>query len=177
MPPGAVPGLYDPARRSGWQLAAGVWDESGVSWEPPVAAPLPGPGWSEYGRSGGPHSQSLAADDYGQDDEPTHSGPAFVGAPAFSAAPAFAGAANFAGAPTFADAPAAVRTGAPPLPDQWRDDESGDGPGEPDELYRAWQGSVRQAARAPRPLGPRMTAAGATGRGRWSGWACRSRSW
>ena len=157
MPPGAVPGLYDPARRSGWQLAAGVWDESGVSWEPPVAAPLPGPGWSEYGRGGGPHSQSLAADDYGQDDEPAHGGPGFAGAPAFSTAPAFAGAANFAGAPTFADAPAAARTGAPPLPSQWRDGESGDGPGEPDELYRAWQGSVRQAARAP---GPRMTAAG-----------------
>ena len=68
VPPGAVPGLYDPARRSGWQLAAGVWDESGVSWEPPVAAPLPGPGWSEYGRGGGPHSQSPAADDYGQDE-------------------------------------------------------------------------------------------------------------
>jgi len=160
VPPGAVPGLYDPARRSGWQLAAGMWDESGVSWQPPVAAPLPGPGWSEYGRSGGPHSQYPAVDDYGQDDEPAHGSSAFTGAPAFSAAPAFAGAANFAGAPTFADAPAAARAGAPPLSGQWRDDESGGGPGEPDELYRAWQGSVRQAARAPRAPGPRMTAAG-----------------
>jgi len=159
VPPGAVPGLYDPARRSGWQLAAGVWDESGVSWEPPVAAPLPGPGWSEDGRGGEPYSHSLAVDDYGQDDEPAHGGLAFAGAPAFSAAPVFAGAANFAGAPTFADAPAAARTGAP-LPGQWRDDESGGGPGEPDELYRAWQGSVRQAARAPGVPGPRMTAAG-----------------
>jgi hypothetical protein len=157
VPPGAVSGLYDPARRSGWQLAAGVWGESGIGWEPPVAEPLPGPGWSEYGRSGGPHSQSLAADDYRQDGEPPRGGAGFAGAPAFSAAPAFAGAANFAGAPTFADAPAAAHPSAPPLPGQWRDDESQDGPGEPDELYRAWQGSVRQAARAP---GPRMTAAG-----------------
>lgn len=157
VPPGAVSGLYDPARRSGWQLAAGVWGESGIGWEPPVAEPLPGPGWSEYGRSGEPHSQSLAADDYRQDGEPPRGGAGFAGAPAFSAAPAFAGAANFAGAPTFADAPAAAHPSAPPLPGQWRDDESQDGPGEPDELYRAWQGSVRQAARAP---GPRMTAAG-----------------
>ena len=163
VPPGAVSGLYDPARRSGWQLAAGVWDESGIGWEPPVAEPLPGPGWSEYGGSGGPHRQSLAADDYRQDGEPPRGGPGFAGAPAFSAAPAFAGAANFAGAPTFADAPAAAHPSAPPLPGQWRDDESQDGPGEPDELYRAWQGSVRQAARAPRAPGapgPRMTAAG-----------------
>ena len=160
VPPGAVSGLYDPARRSGWQLAAGVWDESGIGWEPPVAEPLPGPGWSEYGGSGGPHRQSLAADDYRQDGEPPRGGPGFAGAPAFSAAPAFAGAANFAGAPTFADAPAAAHPSAPPLPGQRRDDESQDGPGEPDELYRAWQGSVRQAARAPRAPGPRMTAAG-----------------
>ena len=160
VPPGAVSGLYDPARRSGWQLAAGVWDESGIGWEPPVAEPLPGPGRSEYGGSGGPHRQSLAADDYRQDGEPPRGGPGFAGAPAFSAAPAFAGAANFAGAPTFADAPAAAYPSAPPLPRQWRDDESQDGPGEPDELYRAWQGSVRQAARAPGAPGPRMTAAG-----------------
>ena len=160
VPPGAVSGLYDPARRSGWQLAAGVWGESGIGWEPPVAEPLPGPGWSEYGGSGGPHRQSLAADDYRQDGEPPRGGPGFAGAPAFSAAPAFAGAANFAGAPTFADAPAAAHPSAPPLPGQRRDDESQDGLGEPDELYRAWQGSVRQAARAPGAPGPRMTAAG-----------------
>ena len=149
VPPGAVSGLYDPARRSGWQLAAGVWDGSGIGWEPPVAEPLPGPGWSEYGGSGGQHRQSLAADDYGQDGEPPRGGPGFAGAPAFSAAPAFAGAANFAGAPTFADAPAAAHPSAPPLPGQRRDDESQDSLGEPDELYRAWQGSVRQASRAP----------------------------
>jgi hypothetical protein len=156
VPSGAVSGLYDPARRSGWQLAAGVWEESGISWEPPVATPLPEPDWSDYGRGAppAPHSQSWTADDYGQDDGPRVSGPAFAGAPAFSSAPAFAGAANFAGAPTFADAPAAAGPSARPLPDRWRDDESQGGLGESDELYRAWQGSVRQAAK------PRMAAAG-----------------
>jgi hypothetical protein len=156
VPPGAVSGLYDPARRSGWQLASGVWEESGISWdwEPPVAAPLPEPGWSDYER-GGPDSQYWAADEY--DRPPRVSGPSFAGAPAFSAAPAFAGAANFAGAPTFADAPAAARPSAPPLPDRWQDDEPQGGLGESDELYRAWQGSVREAARGP---GPRMTATG-----------------
>ena len=33
VPPGAVPGLLDPAQRSGWQLAQQVWQESGVAWE------------------------------------------------------------------------------------------------------------------------------------------------
>jgi len=155
VPPGAVSGLYDPARRSGWQLAACVWEESGIGWdgEPPAAAPLPEPGWSDYER--GPDSQYWAADEY--DRPPRVSGPSFAGAPAFSAAPAFAGAANFAGAPTFADAPAAARPSAPPLPDRWQDDEPHGGLGESDELYRAWQGSVREAARGP---GPRMTATG-----------------
>ena len=32
-PPGAVPGSLDPARRSSWQLAQEVWQESGVTWE------------------------------------------------------------------------------------------------------------------------------------------------
>jgi hypothetical protein len=156
VPPGAVPGLYDPTRRSGWQLAAGVWEESGVGWEPSAAAPLPGPGCSEHG-SGGPDGHSLTADEF--DRPPRVSGPAFAGASAFSAAPAFAGAANFAGAPTFADAPAAARPSAPP-PDRWQDDEPQYSPAEPDELYRAWQGSVRQASKAPRTPAPRMTPAG-----------------
>ena len=32
-PSGAAPGLPDPARRSSWQLAQDVWQESGVTWE------------------------------------------------------------------------------------------------------------------------------------------------
>ena len=38
-PQGAVPGLLDPGRRSGWQLAQQVWQESGISWEPVGPAP------------------------------------------------------------------------------------------------------------------------------------------
>ncbi len=33
VPPGAVPGLPHPAKRSSWQLAQEVWQESGVTWE------------------------------------------------------------------------------------------------------------------------------------------------
>jgi hypothetical protein len=44
VPSGAVPGLPDPARRSSWQLAQEVWQESGVIWErtaPDLADPDP----------------------------------------------------------------------------------------------------------------------------------------
>jgi hypothetical protein len=33
VPPGAVPGLLDHARQTGWQLAKRVWEDSGVNWE------------------------------------------------------------------------------------------------------------------------------------------------
>ena len=55
------------------------------------------------------------------------------------------------GAPTMADAQAPTRPDAPPLPARPR---PGDG-AEPDELYRAWQGSVRQASGRPRTAGRR----------------------
>jgi hypothetical protein len=109
VPPGAVSGLYDPARVR-WQLAAGVWGESGSAGSRPKRAAA-GPGWSEYGRARGHAQQSLAADDYRQDGEPTRGPLASRGAPA--ARLAFAGAANFAGAPTFADAPAAAHLQRP----------------------------------------------------------------
>jgi len=50
-PPGAVPGLLDPERRSCWQLAQQVWQESGVSWEPADQA-LAGPGTAGTGVAG-----------------------------------------------------------------------------------------------------------------------------
>ena len=47
-PAGAVAGLLDPARRSSWQLAQEVWQESGVIWEraaPEIADVDPAGGW------------------------------------------------------------------------------------------------------------------------------------
>ena len=47
-PVGAVAGLLDPARRSSWQLAREVWQESGVIWEraaPEIADVDPAGGW------------------------------------------------------------------------------------------------------------------------------------
>ena len=37
VPPGAVPGLLDHERESGWQLAQRVWQDSGVDWEDAAA--------------------------------------------------------------------------------------------------------------------------------------------
>ena len=39
VPPGAVPGLLDQERQSGWQLAQRVWEDSGADWED-VPAPV-----------------------------------------------------------------------------------------------------------------------------------------
>jgi hypothetical protein len=50
-PAGAVPGLYDPAHRSSWQLAQGIWRDSGIGWEQPEPGGQseepagPGPAW------------------------------------------------------------------------------------------------------------------------------------
>ncbi len=43
VPPGAVPGLLDHERESGWQLAQRVWQDSGVDWEEAAA-----PAQSDY---------------------------------------------------------------------------------------------------------------------------------
>ena len=58
-PAGAVPGLYDPAHRSSWQLAQGVWRDSGIGWEQPE------PGWQSEepgGQSEEPDWQSEEPD-------------------------------------------------------------------------------------------------------------------
>jgi hypothetical protein len=115
VPPGAVRGLYDPAHRSGWQLAQQVWQQSGINWEPP---------------EGPASAESPVAEP-----EPE---PALAGLPL--------------GAPTLADAPAPPRpvAGARPA-GSWSGEARPYQAGEPDELYRAWQGSVRQAASGVRP--------------------------
>jgi hypothetical protein len=142
VPPGAVRGLYDPAHRSGWQLAQQVWQASGINWEPPagppsaespVAEPEPEPGLGGDPRGGLP-GQSRPADTPGQ----AAPQPALAGLPL--------------GAPTLVDTPALPRPEAGARP-------AGSRPGdalpyradEPDELFRAWQGSVRQAASGVRP--------------------------
>jgi hypothetical protein len=177
--PTAVRGLYDPANRSGWQLAQQVWQESGINWEPPAepsaaepsaAEAEPEPGLGEDPRGGLP-GQSWPAG------APDQAAPQ----PAFPAFPL--------GAPTLADTPAlpGPETGARPVgsrvgearPSEARQSEARPGEarphqaaepdearpyqaaepdearpylaGEPDELFRAWQGSVRQAASGVQP--------------------------
>ena len=187
VPPGAVAGLYDPAQRSGWQLAQGVWEESGISWEPPATEPRPGPGWSEYARGGAPGGQSWPADDYGQDDLPPH---AFAPPPGARQPGARQPGTrrddtrpdgDWEGGPWQDDIhQPSARQAARWETGLWQDDirqpdarqaagwepsgwETGvwqaDGPafdlGESDELFRAWQGSVRQAAGPPRATAAR----------------------
>ena len=155
VPHGAVRGLYDPAHRSGWQLAQQVWQESGINWEPPAgptsaespaAEPEPEPGWGEDPHGGLP-GQPWPADVPGQ----------AVPQPAFAELPL--------GAPTLADtlAPTRPEAGARPAGSRLGEAELGEAelgearphqagdPGEPDELFQAWQGSVRQAASGARP--------------------------
>jgi hypothetical protein len=155
VPPTAVRGLYDPAHRSGWQLAQQVWQESGINWEPPAGPasaespadePEQEPGWGEDPHGGLP-GQSRPADAPGQ------------------AAPQPAFADLTLGAPTLADTPALPRPEAGVRPAGPRAGEVQPGearpgyarpyqasePGEPDELFRAWQGSVRQASSGVRP--------------------------
>ena len=174
VPPGAVPGLLDHEGQSGWQLAQRVWQDSGVNWEEPAPAQpdyqAPDPDVPQA--AGHPEDDDDHPDDdlvparqYLTDPHPTRPdlpvlpvpadsrlgvGPWPVQpppepppprpAPARSAA--FAPPSPFAPSPAFASPPlsAPVPSAAPPL-------------GEPDELFRAWQGSVREAAgrRAPRP--------------------------
>jgi hypothetical protein len=155
VPPGAVPGLYEPARRSGWQLAHDVWQDAGITWAPPAIDPQPAPGWSEYPGSGLP-GQSWPADGRSQAALPPPPGFAAPPSPGFPALPL--------GAPTLADAPASAhsetwtRRETPgrvgPAPPRSRLAEQA----EPDELFRAWQGSVRQAAARPRAAGRRRQA-------------------
>lgn len=160
VPPGAVSGLYDPAHRSGWQLAQAVWAESGIGWEPAAVGVLSEPGWIEspHGRSPGPAGQdtdwhagdSPAAD---RQDGPYQDGPDPDGDWEEGDLPL--GAPTYAGAPAYAPAPAPAGGRGPahpaaPLPDRWRAGEPSRGSDDPDELYRAWQGSVRQAAAQPK---------------------------
>lgn len=116
--PGPIPAPVAPAPvRSVWQTSADVWQTAGIAWEQTVVEPDPYSAWFED-----------------QPPEPPASAQPFT---------------MPLSAPTFADyqkpAPAnfAPRTPPEPIPGRARPRPR---PPEPDELFRAWQGSVRQAS-------------------------------
>lgn len=137
-PPEAAP--QGAPLRSGWQLAQGVWQESGIVWEP-SAEPEPVSGWGGYQQDAVP-GQSWQANGRSQ-----MALPPSTQAGAESAFPSMP-----LGAPTLADAPAPARsqTVPPParplpLPRPAQAPEAPRAP-EPGELFEAWQGSVRKAS-------------------------------
>jgi hypothetical protein len=148
MPPaGAVPGLYDPAHRSSWQLAQEVWRNSGISWEQPGWDELPSDDLPGQGRPAKDQGQPSAWRGDRQTPGPIQiREPARQGRTAGTARPAGTARAVQApppaftrmplGAPTMADAPNTAR----PMP-----------PAYAEEMYRAWQGSVRAASASARP--------------------------
>lgn len=116
-----------------------MWQESGINWEPP-APPEPGSGPSTHP----PNAfgvQPVRADGRRNLALPP---PLAEAESAFPAMPL--------SAPTLADAPPPTRPapvpGSAPRPVRRR-------PPEPDELFRAWQGSVRRASDSPKKTGLR----------------------
>jgi len=159
---------HDPAPRSPWQLAQGAWQDSGISWEQPAAergrGDYPSAAISRQSRRGDargdtPPPRTFAADadevtagrpggparrDFAPPEQPDSlTRPEFASDRSDTAALPSAFAAMPLGAPTFADVPAAPRPEAPHRSARSR-------PPEPDELYQAWQGSVRQASARPK---------------------------
>ncbi len=167
-PQAAPPAPQNPSIQSGWQRAQQLWQQSGISWEAPAAEPEPVPEWSQY------PPDSFPAESWPYDGSehvvppyphPTAPQPGFVAVPprfaatspafapgpppqfaaapqgAYPAGPASGFAAMPLGAPTRADIPV-----ADPMP-PWATRPPLN---EPDELYRAWQGSVRRASASPR---------------------------
>ena len=136
VPPGMVAGLYDPARRSGWQQAQGLWRDSGIQWERPYV-PASHPAGPQPRQPQPPQAQ-----DSPQNTPPFPPGtpspltpripgasgsrPGLVRDPGARSAdpngPALGPRNVPLGAPTYADAPA-----------------PGTETGEADELYRPWE--------------------------------------
>jgi len=139
-------------RQSGWQRAQGIWQESGISWEPPATEPQPEPAWSE--QAPGSSGESWPPDGHGQAvlSPPDLAPPAASGWQADTRWADSGRAGDWQHgdwqpgdwqpdqqpAPAFASAPTVTAAGSRGL-------------SEPDELYRAWQGSVRQASAGGRP--------------------------
>ena len=114
------------AAASGWQLAQGVWQESGISWEQP-ADDRQVPDWAGHPRNAS-SGQSSQEDGRQMALPPSAHSAAAVRHPLASMP---------LGAPTFADgpAPAAPRLRRP-LPRT----------AHPDDLFQAWHKSVREAS-------------------------------
>ncbi len=142
----------DSARRSVWQTSHAVWQNAGISWEQSAADPDPESVWYEHQPPEPPAPSAPAqpaTEPFASSRTPFPAPPASAPAPAFPMP---------LSAPTLADAPdsalAYPRRPAPvgspgwgrpdplPAPPQSR-------PPEPDELFRAWQGSVRRASAGP----------------------------
>lgn len=184
-PRGAVPGPLDHGRKTGWQLALRVWKDSGVTWEVPPAQVTPGPGTPADPDDPAPYAvESHATDWYPTDPRPTrHDLPVLPMGPWPVQEPA----SRPAQAPDAADSeptPPAPRlpkrmSSAPPLPKRIRRASEGWNAapvataaplGDPDELFRAWQGSVNQAAGRSLPRTARWPALGRDVRFRGRGW-------
>ncbi len=66
VPPGAVPGLLDHERQSGWQVAQRVWRDSGVDWEDAPETGQAAGQWDD--EAPGPYApDSYGADRYSAD--------------------------------------------------------------------------------------------------------------
>jgi hypothetical protein len=173
--PKVAHGHGDSERRSVWQASSDVWKTAGIAWEQSAVDPDPESAWFEQLEpetpASAPERPAVAAPGpppvqpvpvpssfaSAQPFPPAPSGgpmpppavpPSFASASAFPALPASASGRPFMplSAPTFADyqeaAPtsSATRARTEPVPGRVRPR-----PPEPDELFRAWQGSVRQA--------------------------------
>jgi hypothetical protein len=177
VPRGVVPGLLDQERQSGWQLAQRAWQESGVNWDDapeaddylddkspdrdltdphptrPDLPVLPAPADSRLGMGPWPVQQpvryAFASSSPFAPSSPFALSPAFASPHSFGASPAPGTPPSSATVPLSAP----VAPASPPL-------------GEADELFRAWQGSVREAAGQRAPWSARRPGkAGLRGRG------------
>jgi hypothetical protein len=162
MPPAPAPALPGQEGQSGWQRAQRAWRESGADWEetapvqPDYDAPDPyalEPEAPEDPETADNYPDAAPEDQAVQDAPPPL--PRRVRPPALAQSSAFAPSSPFAPSSSFAMAllSAPVADAAPPL-------------GESDELFRAWQGSVRAAVgRSPWSARRRRARGGAAARG------------
>jgi hypothetical protein len=150
-PGGAARGPGGDEIKSGWQLAQRAWQEAGVSWEGAAAeAQQAGPRASERAACAPPGDQSLGywSPDWSAPAEShaTRSDQGHIPATGPDSVPAR----DLGPGPCPVQSPAARTFAGPPLSAPVSPVAPAVPPGtRPDELFRAWQGSVRKAS-APR---------------------------